>query len=180
MVTYHSGSRDPRVVDGHIPCAIVGVVRAVIDSSSLISLAWAGRLELINALPIELVVIDAVYAEVVEEGLARGYPDAAAIEHALRRVLRAPDPVAGSVDERVVAAGVGVGVVVANDQVLGRRCQNRGGSWLRTADLVVLAVRTGSIDVQFGRAAIQALLSTGRITQTLADDYLAEIGAPHG
>ena len=150
-------------------------MRAVIDTSSLISLAWAGQLDLLRALPLDVVVLDAGHPEGVVDGRARGYTDAGAIEQAIRVAERLVGSPHASVAEAVVVAGAAVGVVIANDQVLGRRSQNLGARWLRTADLVVLAERTGRIDHTRARGAIHALHAAGRITDQLKADYLAEI-----
>lgn len=154
---------------------MIGQMRAVIDTSSLISLAWAGQLELLRVQPLDLVILDAVHGEAVVDGRARGHVDATAIEQAIRDLARVPDPQGATVDERVVAASAAVGVMIANDQVIGRRVQNLGARWLRTADLVVLADSVGGIDRKRARGAIQALHGTGRITDELRSAYLAEM-----
>lgn len=150
-------------------------MRAVVDSSSLISLAWSGQLTLLEHVPISPVVIESVYEEAVTKGLSKGHADAAAIDQALRRAERIDDPEGGTVDEMVVAAATAVGAVVANDLVLGRRSMNSGATWLRTADLVILARKADTLDVTACRAAIIALHDAGRITEALRDAYLEEI-----
>lgn len=156
-------------------------VEAVIDSSSLISLARAGQLELLRSLPISVLVLDCVYVESVEDGRAHGHPDAAAIEHAVGATTRIAG--AGSdatvhgatVDDLVVSAGARHGAVISNDQALGRRVKNLGGRWLRTADLVILAARSGQIEPMRAEGAIRALRATGRITDELCDAYIEEL-----
>jgi hypothetical protein len=150
-------------------------MRAIIDSSSLISLAWSGQLTLLERVPLSVVVISSVYNESVTEGLSRGHADAAAIEHALRHAERTDDPAEGTVDEMVVAAARSVGTVIANDLVLGRRANNVGARWLRTADLVVLGRASGALDPASCRAAVVALQHAGRITGPLRDAYLEEL-----
>lgn len=150
-------------------------MRAVIDTSSLISLAWSGRLDLIAAQPLDLVVIEGVFAEAVVHGRASGHADAIAIERAIEGAERAGNPTDGTVDESVVMAAGEVGVVITNDQVVGRRSQNLGARWLRTADLVVLAYRTGNWRADQATAAIAALHSAGRITHHLKADYIEEL-----
>jgi len=147
-------------------------VRAIVDTSSLISLAWSGQLDLIELVPLDLVVIDSVRAEAVDRGRAGGHPDASAIESALRPLSREHDPTGSTVDERVVAAARTVGMVIANDQVVGRRARNGGARWLRTGDVVLLAHRVGRIDAVRARGAIGALFEAGRITEDLRDGYL--------
>ena len=147
-------------------------MRAVFDTSSLISLAWAGQLSLLPALPVSPLVLVSVYDEAVTKARERGYADAVAIEEALRDVRRSPDPEGATVDEKVVSAAMAVGVVAANDQALGRRAVNRGARWLRTVDLVLLAHRTGRLGATDCRTAVAALHSAGRIGVSLRDEYL--------
>lgn len=157
----------------------------VVDTSTLISLAWAGQLELLKHAPVELVVPDEVRQEAVADGLARGYPDAAAIEQAIKTI---PDPAPAAaahaalsasemqpVDHVVLEAGRRNGALLTNDLALGRRAANLGVQWLRTADLVVLCVRTEQVSRNRGVVAIQALHSAGRITAGLLSAYLEEL-----
>jgi hypothetical protein len=46
---------------------------------------------------------------------------------------------------------------------------------LRTADLVVLCVRSGRVTTRRGRAALQALHDSGRITLALLEAYREEL-----
>jgi hypothetical protein len=150
-------------------------VYAVLDSSTLISLSWAGQLGLLELAPLDLLVPAEVVAETVEDGLGHGHPDAAAIETAVK-ALRTADAVgAGTVDDSVLAVGRRHGLLVTNDLALGRRAANLSVRWLRTADLVVLCVRTARITPTRGVAAIRALRGAGRITDGLATTYLREL-----
>lgn len=155
-------------------------MRIAVDSSTLISLAWAGQLELLSHTPIPLVVPSEVRQETVIDGLARGYPDAAAIEQALKTVSD-PTEEAGNpadihpVDHAVLKAGRRHGALLTNDLALGRRAANLGVQWLRTADLVVLCVRTSKVSSQRGIAALKALHGAGRITESLLNAYLEEL-----
>jgi predicted nucleic acid-binding protein len=152
----------------------------VLDSSTLISLAWAGQLELLSHLPIPLVIPDEVRHETVTEGLARGHPDAAAIERAIKTI---PGPTAEPsrpdgphpIDHAVLEAGRLHGALATNDLALGRRAANLGVQWLRTADLVVLCVRAGAVSEVSGVAALRALRSAGRITEDLLIAYLEDL-----
>ena len=150
-------------------------VYAVVDSSTLISLAWAGLLHLLDETPLDLVVPAEVVAETVDEGLGHGYADAAAIAAAVKALTTA-DPVgARTPDEAVLVVGRQYGLLVSNDLALGRRAGNFSVRWLRTADLVVLCVRTGRIGADRGRTAIRALRSAGRLTDELARTYLEDL-----
>lgn len=148
---------------------------AALDSSTLISLAWAGRLDLLDHSPVELIVPEEVYQETVPEGLDRGYADAAAIEGAIARLDRSESAETNTVDDAVLNVGQAHGIVLTNDLALGRRASNLGVRWLRTADLVVLSVRTGQVATEYGSAALRALRSAGRLTEELLYDYLKEL-----
>lgn len=149
---------------------------AIVDSSSLISLARAGLLQLLAHTVIRPVVLDAVRAEAVDAGQSGGHPDAAAIEAAIVGVsTKETDADLRSVDAMVLQAAREVGLLVANDLALGRRARNLGVRWLRTADLVLLLVATEALTDDDGRRAILALLDSGRITAELSDAYLEEL-----
>jgi predicted nucleic acid-binding protein len=151
-----------------------------VDSSTLISLAWAGQLELLSHAPIPLIVPHEVRQETVADGLARGYPDAAAIEQAIK-TMPSPAPETDHtaephpVDHAVLEAGRRYGALATNDLALGRRAANLGVQWLRTADLVVLCVRTNTVSRDRGIAALKALRSAGRITEDLLNAYLEDL-----
>jgi predicted nucleic acid-binding protein len=146
------------------------------DSSSLISLARSGLLQLLSRVPVEAVILDVVAEESVDAGLAGGHADAAAIEEAIAGFPRRRGDRDVSADAAVLSTARGVGTLVANDLALGRRARNLGVRWLRTADLVVLAYRTSAIPADEGRAAIAALRDAGRLSPELASEYLQELG----
>jgi predicted nucleic acid-binding protein len=150
-------------------------VKAVVDSSVLISLAWAGLLDLLRDSPLDLVVPTEVYGETVLQGLARGHADAAAIEDAVLPLASQVTGVTDNVDAAVLRLGVDAGLLLTNDLALGRRAANLGVGWLRTADLVVLCVRRGRIDRRQGRAGLRALHHAGRITGELLEVYDEEL-----
>jgi predicted nucleic acid-binding protein len=149
---------------------------AVIDSSSLISLARAGLLPLLRQPFVQPIILDAVRIETVDAGLAGSHPDAVAIEAAtVGWEERKTPPGQSSVDAVVLEASRPVGMLVANDQALGRRARSLGVRWLRTADLVVLLVRTEHIPGEDGRRAVMALRDAGRLTAEMADEYCVEL-----
>lgn len=147
----------------------------VIDTSTLISLARAGLLGLLDRSPLPVVVLDAVWHEAVVAGNAGGYADAAAIASALAAYERQPAPTSPTVDGAVLAAGRLDGFLATNDLALGRRARNLGVHWLRTADLVVLGARSGTDSFEEARNGITALMAAGRITPQLASDYLEDL-----
>jgi rRNA-processing protein FCF1 len=147
-------------------------MRAVIDSSSWISLARAGLLHVLTTVSLEPVLLDVVHAEIVSEGRRGGYGDAAALTAAVADIpLTTTKGRVRPVDSRVLDVAQDVGVLVANDLALGRRARSIGVTWIRTADLIVLAVRSRSMSSADGVAGLRALEETGRISRELADEY---------
>lgn len=124
---------------------------------------------------IDAVVLDVVVEEVVTAGIRAGYADATAVREALRSHSVTAAPTASSADEAVLLAAASTGALVTNDLALGRRARNLGIAWLRTADLVVLAVRARALDRDEGRAALTALHDAGRITAELTEHYLENL-----
>lgn len=151
-------------------------MRAVVDSSSWISLARSGLLGVLSTVDVEPVLLDVVRDECVRAGVAGGHADAAALETVMDRLETQVTTTAGEDADVVVLAGARpVGVLVTNDLALGRRARSAGLAWLRTADLVVLGARGGTMTPVQARRAVDALRASGRITTTMADDYLEEL-----
>ncbi|MDQ3612328.1 MAG: hypothetical protein M4D85_12140 [Actinomycetota bacterium] len=150
-------------------------MRAVIDTSTWISCARAGLLPLVDHCAFEVVTLDVVRAEAVTAGVAGGYADATAVEAALAGRPVTVAPAAATPDAAVLQAANEADLLVTNDLALGRRARNMGVAWLRTADLVIVAVRTGGISASEGRSALAALRDAGRITAELAEDYLEDL-----
>jgi len=148
---------------------------AVVDTSTLISLAWSGQLKLLAMTPIELLVPDVVRDEAVTAGIAGGYADAAAIETAIGPLASVATRPAENIDNAVLATAIDVGMLMSNDLALGRRAANLGARWLRTADLILACTRTGSVSAEDGRAALSALHAAGRVSPALLASYLEEI-----
>ena len=151
-------------------------MRAVIDSSTWISLARAGLLQVLRAAAVDPVLLDVVHTEIVDEGRRGGHADAAALAAAVAGM--SPTYTGrgnAAVDARVLEGAQAVGLLIANDLALGRRARSLGVAWIRTADLVLIAVQNGSMSVVEGTDALQALLDSGRITPELADAYKAQL-----
>lgn len=50
-----------------------------------------------------------------------------------------------------------------------------GVRWLRSPDLIILAVRSGGLDTIEARRAVQSRQASGRITAELADAYRQDL-----
>jgi regulator of extracellular matrix RemA (YlzA/DUF370 family) len=151
-------------------------MRAVIDSSSWISLARAGLLDLLRAVPVEPVLLDVVHSEIIDEGRRGGHPDAAALTAAVTGVrVTTTTGRERAIDARVLDAAQDIGVLIANDLALGRRARSLGIAWIRSADVILLAVRSGSVSSREGLDGLRALEDTGRITSELAEAYREQL-----
>ena len=124
----------------------------------------------------EAVLPDVVHAEIVSEGRRGGYADAAALTAAVALIPVTTTKGRGSpIDTRVLGIAQEVGVLIANDLALGRRARSIGVSWIRTADLIVLAVRSGWMSSADGAEGLRALEESGRITRELAEAYREQL-----
>ncbi|MBV8527262.1 MAG: hypothetical protein JOZ75_03000 [Candidatus Dormibacteraeota bacterium] len=151
-------------------------MRAVVDSSSWISMARAGLLEVLRAAAVEPVLLDIVHAEIIDEGRRGGHADSAALSTAVGEIaLTATGRGTASADAGVLEVAQQVGLLVANDLALGRRARSLGVVWIRTADLVVIAVRNGAMTSGDGTEALRALVTSGRITRELAEAYEGQL-----
>lgn len=151
-------------------------MRAVVDSSTWISLARSGLLPVLGRVDLEPVVLDVVHDECIHAGMSGGHADAAVIQTAFEQLDVVATP-AGSdnADAAVLHAARDVGALVTNDLALGRRARSLGLTWLRTADLIVWSARTAGTSPVAGRRAIEAMRAAGRLSEALAQDYLEEL-----
>ena len=81
----------------------------------------------------------------------------------------------GAADTRVLDGALGIGVLIANDLALGRRARSLGVTWVRTADLILLSVKKGSMSAAHGVEGLHALEASGRIASELADSYREQL-----
>ena len=146
-----------------------------IDSSTVISLAWAGLLGLLADAPFTVTVPKIVHDETVTHAVAAGHADAIAIRTAIVSFPLVTGLEQDSADDQVLAASYRTGTLLTNDAALGRRAVNMGVTWLRTADMVVLYAQLGLLDLRGARGALEALCAAGRITSDLLSYSLEEL-----
>jgi predicted nucleic acid-binding protein len=147
----------------------------VLDATPLIYLAKAGRLELLGEFA-EARSPEAVYDEVVCEGIEAGYADARRVERAVEDGLitvvsveptdtldRLDDNDALSeTDAAVLALAESRGATAVIDEAHGRAVADAEGIQTRgTAYLVLRCLREGAIDAEAARATIDAMLEAG-------------------
>lgn len=148
----------------------------VFDATPLITLAKSDHLDIVTSLDEMCLVPERVHAEVVEDGLAAGYPDA-------RRVRRAIDdgdltvraceesplfdeadeiPNLSEADVAVLALAAELDATAVMDETAGRAVAETENIRTRgTAYLVLRLVRDGAVTADDGRELIDDLLDAG-------------------
>ncbi|EMA71434.1 DUF3368 domain-containing protein [Halorubrum distributum] len=150
----------------------------IFDATPLIYLAKAERLGVVETLSDPRFVPEAVYREVVTEGIEAGYDDARRIERAFEDgrfdivevdfddsgVAARLDRHAGlsDADVAVVACADARDGVAVMDEAAGRSAAAVEGVETRgTAYVVLLAVKQGELSPEEGREAIDAMIDRG-------------------
>lgn len=148
----------------------------VFDATPLIYLAKVHRFGLVDEIGERCVLPDLVHAEVVEEGIEEGYPDARRIETGiedgvvdvvsvadtpLRSRLR-ENPNLSEADAAVLACADARDGVAVMDETYGRDVASTEGITTRgTAYLVLSLAADGTIAVDEARSAIDAMVDEG-------------------
>ena len=147
----------------------------VVDSSTLITLAGAGALDLLKLVPHRARTVSAVHRETVEVGVARGIADAAAIAAAFaQRVVaiqepRRKDRLPGiSLADSLVlhlAVELGAACVFTNDRTLFRKARQQGLVAGISAELVLDLHTEGRISQQRRDALLKEFVARGRYSE---------------
>lgn len=148
----------------------------VFDATPLIYLSKVDQLALVHHLDEPCVVPEQVYAEVVETGLDRGYPDARRIERAVedgRFEVRAVEATAlterlqtnsnlSEADVAVLSFAAAHGGIAVMDETYGRDVAATEGITTRgTAYLVLSLASEGALDVTDARTTIDEMIDEG-------------------
>lgn len=148
----------------------------VFDATPLISLARADRISLLAELEADRLLPEVVYDEVVETGIAEGYPDARRIERCVNdgvltvvtvsesdTCARLRDnPNLSDADAAVLACAHQRDAVAVMDESAGRDAAAAEGITTRgTAYVVLKLAREGAIDVDAARGTIDAMIEEG-------------------
>lgn len=151
-------------------------MKAVLDTSFLISFSRIGHLELLRGPDWDLIAPQAVYREAVEEGLNEGYPDAAEIARFFDRgyieVLESPDAIERRADEEVLELAQEEGAILcSDDRGLLRRAQRAGLRTVSSPDLLFMLHRGGRHTFAGYRSLLLQLRAEGRIDRLTMERY---------
>ena len=166
-------------------------MKAVIDTSTLISLAKISCLELLPRLREDVVLPHEVYEEAVIDGEEKGIADAIVIKGfiknhrieivgAKRNSMKA---VRGQTNRNLskgdgavlsLAFSVGANEVLTNDDGLGKIAMGLGFRVIATPDLLIEALKEGVVNVEDFENFVRGLVVENRISSALAELYLME------
>lgn len=154
----------------------------VVDSSSLITLAGAGAIQLLARANAPVVTVPEVYRETVETGKARAFPDAGEIAGGFEKGLisiRAPRGTrriggVSPVDSRVLllAEEIQGAILLVNDQTLLRKAEQRGIASQFTAEFVRDLQAGGKISRRDRDRLFEAFLANGRYSEPFLEALL--------
>jgi predicted nucleic acid-binding protein len=156
---------------------------AVLDSSTLVSLAKVDALDLISKLIQKGQVPKEVYTECVEEGLALGYEDAVLIQRLFEAGIlgivshrSVPERGLSSVDTIVLSlAQKTKSVLCANDTKLVRRAALYKVQVLGSPDLLLLGLKRKLLIEKSYRDKVRKLHEKGRLSESNMKFYLEVI-----
>lgn len=148
----------------------------VFDATPLIVFAKADRLDVVDVLDDERVIPTAVYEEVVETGVAEGYPDARRVKRAVEAdtfsVVDAPDSTLyeelaashplSAADAAVLALARGRDGIAVMDERAGRGVADAEGIETRgTAYVVLTGVKRGELSPSTARTVLDEVVDAG-------------------
>lgn len=154
-------------------------MKVICDADGLIKMAKAGILD-IFARHVEVLVSPQVYREAVEDGKARGYPDAVEIERVLERHgHRVQPPKRRRTNLRVDIVSLGAGeqeilqvlsqeradVVLSDDRAFLSILETLGISYMTPGAALLFLVEQNAIQVQEAQQALEQLRSLIRHEQ---------------
>ena len=166
-------------------------MKAIIDTSTLISLARISYLELVSRLNINIILSGKVYEEAVVEGKAKGFADAIVIQgfidshnlkiievkdkflKTLRQIIK---KILAKGDESILALAIQEHAewIITNDDGLGKIAMVLGFKVKATPDLLLLALEEKLLDVCKIETLIRELVVENRLSYKVAELYIIE------
>lgn len=166
-------------------------MNSIIDTSTLISLARIGYLEIIPRLKIDVVLPDDVYEEAVIKGEERGIADATVIKNfitnhkikvihtersQIKVVRQKLKKILAKGDESVLSLAIKAKAkeVITNDDGLGKIAMALGFAVNGTPDLLMKGLRERVLDFREFEALVRGLVIENRLSSVIAELYLLE------
>jgi len=167
------------------------MIKTVIDTSTLISLARISYLELLPRLRKSVVLPHEVYEEAVIKGEEKGIADATVIKGFIKRygieIVSAKSNFIKALrsqinrnlskgDEAVLSLALSVGAkeVLTNDDGLGKIAMGLGFRVIATPDLLMEALKEKVMNIQDFEIFVRGLAVENRVSSALAELYLME------
>jgi len=156
----------------------------VLDSSALITLAAGGALSLLRQWPGDVCTVTEVFQETVEVGGARAFPDASAIARCFQgktvsvRDPRRRDKLSGlsETDSLIVRLAVELsGRLLANDQTLRRKAEQRGVSAAFTVEFVQDLYEKAKLSRRRRDQLFTDFVAGGRYSREFMDAFLSTL-----
>lgn len=170
-------------------------MKAIIDTSTLISLTKIGKLDLLRQLKFSLIMPEEVYREAVVTGEEKGFSDATVIKRcinshgipvssvktgsivAMRKKL---NKVLSAGDEAVLSLAVQekINMIITNDDGLGKIGVALGMQVYASPDILLKALTKNIADFREFEISIRSLVVENRLSSRIAELYIVE-GANH-
>jgi predicted nucleic acid-binding protein len=167
------------------------MMKTVIDTSTLISLARISYLELLPKLRKSVVLPHEVYEEAVIKGEEKGIADAIVIKgfiknygieivgtksNSIKALRRQINRNLAKGDEAVLSLALSVGAkeILTNDDGLGKIAMGIGFRVIATPDLLMEALKEKLMNIQDFEIFIRGLVVENRVSSALAELYLME------
>jgi hypothetical protein len=157
----------------------------ILDASPLIHLTKIGKLEYIIELFDFIIISNAVYKEVIEEGIIAGYTDATLILNYLKKdkikeiTIENPDPLLNEYlhpgESESIQLALYLKAILVIDEKKGRMiAEQRDIEFLTTADMLLLLLKEDLINFDFFHNNLSKYSADGWLGANIYQKYLEE------
>ncbi|MHA1767254.1 MAG: hypothetical protein ACTSWX_14905 [Promethearchaeota archaeon] len=157
----------------------------IFDSSPLIHLTKIGKMDFILKKFDNIIISDAVYLEVIEQGIEHGYSDALLLENyvnakkILKYSIKKTDPLLKKYlhlgeYESILLSEELKSIIVLDDRKARIVAEQRNLSSISTADLILLLIKIKSINFNIYKRNLLKYASNGWFSHELYELYLKE------
>ena len=157
----------------------------ILDSSPLIHLTKIGKIDFILKKFKNIIITDAVYNEVIEQGIKHGYSDALLLENyynenkILKYSIKKQDPLLKKYlhlgeYESILLSEILESLVILDDRKARLVAEQREISSISTADMILLLIKLKSINFNLFKRNLLKYSSNGWFSHELYEKYLKE------